>query len=46
MDRVAFDELLGQRGLASRLLPSDVDDDLADLAAFRQAEGEAGSDVI
>lgn len=36
MDRVAFDELLGQRGIASRLTPDDLDADLADLAAFRR----------
>ena len=36
MDRVAFDELLGQRGMESRLGPGDVDADLADLAAFRR----------
>lgn len=32
MDRVAFDDLLGQRGIPSRLTADDVD---ADLAAFR-----------
>jgi hypothetical protein len=37
MDRVAFDALLGQRGMASRLTPGDVDADLADIAAHHLA---------
>jgi predicted HTH domain antitoxin len=36
MDRVTFDDLLGQRGIASRLTPDDLDADLADLAGYRQ----------
>lgn len=39
MDRVAFDELLGQRGIAACLTVDDVDADLADLAAFRRGAG-------
>lgn len=43
MDRVAFDTLLGQRGIASRLTADDVDADLADLAELRQvAKGSDG----
>jgi predicted HTH domain antitoxin len=45
MDRVAFDDLLGERGIASRLTPDDLDADVADLAGFRQTAGEAGSGV-
>jgi len=45
MERVAFDDLLGSRGIASRLTPDDLDADLADLAALRQTAGAAGSDV-
>ncbi len=41
MDRVAFDALLGERGIASRLTADDLDNDLADLAAFRSAGGES-----
>ena len=36
MDRIAFDELLGQRGLASRLSVEDVDADLINLEHWRQ----------
>jgi predicted HTH domain antitoxin len=43
MDRVAFDDLLGQRGIGSRLTPDDVDADLADLAAVRRPAGDAGA---
>ena len=39
MDRVAFDDLLGQRGLAVRVTADDVDADLADLTAFRRITG-------
>lgn len=42
MDRVAFDDLLGQRGIPSRLTVEDFDEDLADLAAFRRAAGSGG----
>ena len=35
MERVAFDELLGQRGVLSRLTVEDLDEDLANLAAYR-----------
>ncbi|WP_437964218.1 UPF0175 family protein [Sorangium sp. So ce260] len=42
MDRVAFDDLLGQRGVASRLTVEHFDEDLADLAAFRRAAGSGG----
>jgi hypothetical protein len=42
MDRVAFDDLLGQRGVPSRLTVKDFDEDLADLAAFRRASGSGG----
>jgi predicted HTH domain antitoxin len=35
MERVAFDELLGQRGIPSRLTVDDLDEDLANLAAYR-----------
>ncbi len=37
MERVAFDELLGQRGIPSRLTVQDLDEDLANLAAYRAA---------
>ena len=40
--RVAFDELLGQRGIASRLTAEDLDTDLADLAAHRRLAGGSG----
>jgi hypothetical protein len=36
MDRIAFDELLGQRGFASRLSVEDVDADLVGLESWRQ----------
>jgi predicted HTH domain antitoxin len=36
MDRIAFDELLGQRGLESRLSVEDVDADLVGLGYWRQ----------
>lgn len=39
MNRVAFDDLLGQRGIVSRLTPDDIDADASDLAAFRGAAG-------
>jgi predicted HTH domain antitoxin len=43
MDRIAFDELLGQRGSASRLSVEDVDADLAGLESWRrQSLPEAG----
>ncbi|WP_441290971.1 UPF0175 family protein [Sorangium sp. KYC3313] len=42
MDRVAFDDLLGQRGIPSRLTVEDFDEDLADFAAFRRAAGSGG----
>jgi len=45
MDRVAFDDLLGQRGIASPLAPADLDADLADLTAFRQTAGTAESGI-
>lgn len=43
MERVAFDELLGQRGIPSRLTVQDLDEDLANLAAYRAAVGRGGS---
>jgi predicted HTH domain antitoxin len=43
MDRVSFDLLLGQRGIASRLTLQDFDDDLAALAALGRAADEHGS---
>jgi predicted HTH domain antitoxin len=43
MDRVAFDDLLGQRGIASRLTVEDIDADLSDLAAFRKLVDGSGS---
>jgi predicted HTH domain antitoxin len=44
MDRVAFDDLLGQRGIASRLQADDLDADLADLASFHgTAKGSSDS---
>ncbi len=36
MDRVSFDQLLGERGISSRLTVHDLDADLADLAAFQR----------
>jgi predicted HTH domain antitoxin len=36
LDRVAFDELLGRRGIVSRLTPADLRADLADFAEFRR----------
>jgi predicted HTH domain antitoxin len=42
MERVAFDELLGQRGIPSRLTVQDLDEDLANLAAYRAAVGRSG----
>lgn len=42
MDRVAFDDLLGKRGVASRLTVEDLDQDLADLAAYQRAAGHGG----
>ena len=45
MDRGTFDDLLGQRGIASRLTPDDLDADLADLAEFRQAVAKADSGI-
>jgi predicted HTH domain antitoxin len=44
MDRIAFDELLGQRGVASHLSVEDVDADLASLETWRRhSVPEAGS---
>jgi predicted HTH domain antitoxin len=42
MDRVAFDDLLGKREIPSRLTVADLDDDLADLAAFRRVASTGG----
>lgn len=39
IERVAFDDLLGQRGIPSRLTAEDLDDDLTDLAEFRRGAG-------
>ena len=41
MDRIAFDELLGQRGLASRLSVEDFDADLVGLESWRQHSSPA-----
>lgn len=44
MDRIAFDDLLGQRGVTSRLSVEDVNADLWSLDAWREpSEPEAGS---
>jgi predicted HTH domain antitoxin len=37
LDRLAFDQLLGQRGIASRLEPADVDADLLSLRASQRS---------
>lgn len=37
LDRLAFDQLLGQRGIASRLEPTDVDADLLALRASQRS---------
>lgn len=37
MDRLAFDQLLGQRGIESRLEPADLDADLAALRASQRS---------
>ncbi len=42
MERVAFDDLLGQRGIPTRLTVEDLDEDLANLTAYRTAAGGAG----
>lgn len=35
LDRLAFDQILGQRGITSRLEPADLDADLEALRSFR-----------
>jgi predicted HTH domain antitoxin len=39
MDRIAFDDLLGQRGITSRLSVEDVSADLRSLDAWREPSG-------
>ena len=44
MDRIAVDDLLGQRGITSRLLVEDVRADLRNLDAWREpSEPKAGN---
>jgi predicted HTH domain antitoxin len=44
MDRIAFDDLLGQRGVTSRLSVEDMSADLRSLDAWREpSEPEAGN---
>jgi len=43
MDRVAFDDLLAQRGIVSRLTTEDVDIDLRSLAIFHRRAPESGN---
>lgn len=44
MDRISFDDLLGQRGIASRLTVEDLDVEMQNLASFRGAmKSGAGS---
>ncbi len=43
MDRVAFDDLLGRRGIPSRLTVQDFEDDLTDLAELKRAGGAGGA---
>lgn len=46
LDRLAFDQLLGQRGIASRLEPADVDADLNALrASQRSPKGDPGAET-
>lgn len=41
LDRLAFDQLLGQRGIVSKLEPADID---ADLSALRASQRSPNAD--
>jgi predicted HTH domain antitoxin len=46
MDRIAFDDLLAQRGIASRLTAEDLDADLSSLASFRESAAGSGEGTV
>jgi predicted HTH domain antitoxin len=45
LERVAFDDLLGQRGIVSRLTEEDLDADLKSLDAFRRIASGSGDEA-